>query len=85
MIDFLREIKPVIDFIYGLMDELDKKDDELAKVRAIARKLNDQVGSLLLQVQQLKRENLAMKQFIEDNVSEEKKKLIFKDMSETVH
>jgi capsule polysaccharide export protein KpsE/RkpR len=80
-------IKPrmIVDFVYSLLDELDKKDAELAEVRAIARKLNDQVGSLFLQVQQLKQENTAMKQFIEDNVPEDLKKLIFKEPSETVH
>lgn len=76
--EFLRDIKPVLDFVYGLIDEIEQKDAELETVREIARKTSADADALFEQVTELKRENHAMKAFIENEVPEEKQKLIFK-------
>lgn len=76
--DMLRDVKPVIDLLYSMLNEIEEKDAELASVRSIARKMQEQVDSLQAQVSDLKAQNHAMQLFIEDHVPEEKKKLIFK-------
>ena len=75
---FLRDMKPLLDFAYGLMEKVEQKDAELSEVRGIARKLSDDCNALIQQVEKLKRENHAMKAFIENEVPEEQQKLIFK-------
>lgn len=73
-----RDMQPLVEFIYKLIDETERKDAELAEVRNIARKLSEQVDALQMQVVTLKRENHAMQLFIEAEVPEEKVKLILK-------
>jgi hypothetical protein len=74
-----RDIKPLFDFIYELIDETEKHDAEIAEVRAIARRLNDDLNKAVQEIGALKKENNILQLFIEENVPEDKKKLIFKD------
>jgi hypothetical protein len=78
-INLFRDIRPVIDFIYALIDEVENKDAELAEVRKVARDYSDSYNQALLEINDLKKQNHAMQVFIEDHVPEEKKKLIFTD------
>jgi hypothetical protein len=77
--DTFRNMKPLLDFIFDLIDETEQHDAEIAEVRAIARKLNDDLNKAVQEIGSLKQQNHAMQLFIEEHVDEEKKKLIFKD------
>jgi len=77
--ELLKDIKPAIDFIYGLIDENENLEKDLSEVRAIGRKYQEEINELSLQINKLKQENHAMQLFIEEHVPEEKKKLIFKN------
>jgi hypothetical protein len=79
----LKEARPVFELMFSLLDEVEKKEQELSSVRHIAGEVNKQLIQANENVQKLERQNHAMQLFIEENVDEEKKKEIFK--SEPVH
>lgn len=81
-IDDLRKVKPAFEIAFSLLDEIDKKDAEIAEIRNMARTISDDFQKALNQINDLKKENHAMQLFIEEHVPEDKKKLIFKDVSE---
>lgn len=73
----LKEVKPVFEFVYSLMDELDEQENELEQIRKIANEQKEYAERLLQNEQELRIENHKLQMFIEENVSEDKKKLIF--------
>ncbi len=75
----LKDIKPFIDFVYDLIEKVEEKEQELEDVRKIARDQKEYAERLLENEQKLRIENHTLQLFIEENVSEEKKKEIFKD------
>ena len=79
----ITEVRPILELIYNLMDELEQKDKELAEIRDYARHNGDSLNKALNQVNELKKSNHALQLFIEEHVDEEKKKLIFKDTSDS--
>jgi len=74
----LKDIKPVIDFVYGLMEEIEEKEHDFEKVRSIARQQNEKANELNLRVNELKKDNYNLQMVIEEHCTEEEKKLIFK-------
>lgn len=76
---FMKDIKPLVEFVYELLDKLDRKEKELEEVRKFAREQKDFSDRLLENEQKLRIDNHSLQTFIEENVSEEKKKEIFKD------
>jgi predicted nuclease with TOPRIM domain len=78
VIDKLKELKPIVVFLNGLINEVEKLESELNDVRTLARDKVSEINSLNQTVNKLKKENYKLQLFIEEHVPEEKKKLIFK-------
>lgn len=70
-------IKPMINVITELLEEINDREIELDVVRKVARENKELSDKLLENEQQLRIENHNLQLFIEEHVPEEKKKLIF--------
>ncbi|MDF2010240.1 hypothetical protein [Priestia megaterium] len=79
----ITEVRPILELIYQLMDDNEQKEVELTELRELTRKKVSELDKALEDLNTAKRENYTMQMFIEQHVPEEKKKLIFKDTSDS--
>lgn len=75
--DYLQEIIEFVDSVQELVNYNDTLKNELNYARDVGQIKVAENDALSNKINELKKENHALQRFIENNVSEEKKKLIF--------